>query len=256
MPFSLGPSARGKDIDGAIAETLGSLDAQSFSFRIQAQGTRWEPLQALRPEGPPLRPSDFDIVAGLRIGADDYLTKDVSLPHLLARVAALLRRGDLVGARAPAVGDEVITRGKLALDEKRLLALWDGRRVDLTKSLSYKGMMYSDVPNLALASGYTNASWTLKADLTSEYVCRLLNHMERTGTTQCTPRRNDPTVTPQRWIDFSSGYFERSIHKFPMQGSKKPWRLNQNYAKDLLALKFGAVDDGAMEFSGPRRAAA
>jgi two-component system OmpR family response regulator len=78
------------------------------------------------------RDSDFDIVAGLRIGADDYLTKDVSLPHLLARVAALLRRGDLVGARAPAAGDAVITRGKLALDEKRLLALWEGRRVDLT----------------------------------------------------------------------------------------------------------------------------
>ena len=70
------------------------------------------------------RDSDFDVVAGLRIGADDYLTKDVSLPHLLARVAALLRRGDLVGARASVASDEVITRGKLTLDEKRLLATW------------------------------------------------------------------------------------------------------------------------------------
>ena len=92
-------------------------------------------LRALSPSVPILfltaRDSDFDIVAGLRIGADDYLTKDVSLPHLLARVAALLRRGDLVGARS-AAGDEVIRRGKLTLDEKRLLATWDDRRVDLT----------------------------------------------------------------------------------------------------------------------------
>jgi two-component system OmpR family response regulator len=92
-------------------------------------------LRALSPSVPILfltaRDSDFDIVAGLRIGADDYLTKDVSLPHLLARVAALLRRGDLVGARS-AAGEEVIRRGKLTLDEKRLLATWDDRRVDLT----------------------------------------------------------------------------------------------------------------------------
>ena len=93
-------------------------------------------LRALSPTVPILfltaRDSDFDVVAGLRIGADDYLTKDVSLPHLLARVAALLRRGDLVGARASATGAGVITRGKRALDEKRLLALWEGKRVDLT----------------------------------------------------------------------------------------------------------------------------
>ncbi len=92
-------------------------------------------LRALSPSVPILfltaRDSDFDIVAGLRIGADDYLTKDVSLPHLLARVAALLRRGDLVGARS-AGGEEVIRRGRLTLDEKRLLATWNDRRVDLT----------------------------------------------------------------------------------------------------------------------------
>jgi cation diffusion facilitator CzcD-associated flavoprotein CzcO len=124
----------------------------------------------------------------------------------------------------------------------------DGKPADLTQSLSYKGMMFSGVPNLALASGYTNASWTLKADLTSAYVCRLLNHMERTGTRACTPVLEDPSVEPRPWVDFTSGYFQRSLHKFPKQGSKKPWRLNQNYARDIAMLRLGAVEDGVMRF--------
>jgi monooxygenase len=105
------------------------------------------------------------------------------------------------------------------------------------------------VPNLACSFGYTNASWTLKADLTCEYVCRLLNHMKATGTAIATPMLDDPTVTPERWIDFSSGYFERSLHAFPRQGSKLPWKLYQNYAKDILLFRFRSVDDGAMVFA-------
>ncbi|MGH8528679.1 MAG: flavin-containing monooxygenase [Nevskiales bacterium] len=127
----------------------------------------------------------------------------------------------------------------------------DGKSIDLAKSMSYKGMMLSDVPNLAITVGYTNASWTLKADLTCEYVCRLLNHMDRHGYRQCTPRINDPTVTEEPFIDFSSGYVQRALDKFPKQGSKTPWKLYQNYALDIIALKFGRVEDGAMVFSGP-----
>ena len=126
----------------------------------------------------------------------------------------------------------------------------DGQPVVLPKSMSYKGIMCSDVPNLAYAIGYTNASWTLKVDLTSEYVCRLLNYMDRHGYRQCTPRRTDPTVTEEPLIDFSSGYVLRAIDKFPRQGSKTPWKLYQNYALDLMTLRYGPVDDGAMEFSG------
>jgi cation diffusion facilitator CzcD-associated flavoprotein CzcO len=132
----------------------------------------------------------------------------------------------------------------------------DGRNVDLAKTMSYKGMMLSDVPNLASAIGYTNASWTLKCDLTSEYVCRLLNHMEKHGYSQCTPRRTDPTITEAPFIDFSSGYVQRSIDKFPKQGSRAPWKLYQNYALDLMTLKFGTVEDGEMEFSSPGAAIA
>jgi monooxygenase len=125
----------------------------------------------------------------------------------------------------------------------------DGRRVEPGRSMTYKGMMYSDVPNMAIAVGYTNASWTLKCDLTCAYVCRLINHMDRHGYRQCTPRR-DPSVAEQPWVDFSSGYVQRALDKFPKQGSKAPWRLYQNYARDLLALKFGSVRDEAIEFSG------
>ncbi|MFE8597907.1 flavin-containing monooxygenase [Archangium violaceum] len=124
----------------------------------------------------------------------------------------------------------------------------DGARCDLSKSLSYKGMMFSDVPNLAFTFGYTNASWTLKADLTSEYVCRLLNHMARQGVTTCMPRR-DPSVEEIPLLDFSSGYVLRALDVMPKQGSRKPWRLYQNYAFDLLMLRFGKVDDGTMVFS-------
>jgi len=116
--------------------------------------------------------------------------------------------------------------------------------------------MFSDVPNLALAVGYTNASWTLKAELICRYVCRLLNHMAATGTRQCTPRLRDASVGEAPLLDLTSGYVQRSIHLFPKQGSKIPWRLHQNYARDLRLLKRGPVDDGAMEFSNPPTRAA
>jgi cation diffusion facilitator CzcD-associated flavoprotein CzcO len=128
----------------------------------------------------------------------------------------------------------------------------DGRRVDFAKTMSYKGMMFSDVPNMASSIGYTNASWTLKCDLTCEYVCRLLNHMEERGVQQCTPRQNDPTITEEPFIDFSSSYVLRALDKLPKQGSKSPWKLYQNYALDLLTLKFGSLGDDAMEFSSPK----
>ena len=119
----------------------------------------------------------------------------------------------------------------------------DGRTVDPAKTFIYKGMMYSDVPNLASVFGYTNASWTLKADLVCEYVCRLLNRMDRGGWRQCTPRNSDPTLQEEPWVNFSSGYIQRALASQPKQGSKRPWKLHQNYALDLLSLRFGSVRD-------------
>jgi monooxygenase len=125
----------------------------------------------------------------------------------------------------------------------------DGRTIDFAKTMNYKGMMYSDVPNLASAFGYTNASWTLKCDLTCEYVCRLLNYMDRHGYKQCVPHNVDPSVEQLPVLDFSSGYVQRALPMLPKQGSKRPWRLFQNYAFDIVTLRFGKVDDGVMKYS-------
>ncbi|HEY5761125.1 MAG TPA: NAD(P)/FAD-dependent oxidoreductase [Steroidobacter sp.] len=154
------------------------------------------------------------------------------------------------GAELPA--DLIVTATGLNLQVLGNLALAvDGRPVEPARIMSYKGMMYGEVPNLATAFGYTNASWTLKCDLTCEYVCRLLNYMDERGYRQCTPHNEDPSITATPWIDFSSGYVQRSIDQFPKQGSKAPWRLYQNYALDLVNLRFAAVDDGVMRFSSP-----
>ena len=133
-----------------------------------------------------------------------------------------------------------------------LQATVDGAPIDWARTMSYKGLMFDGVPNLASAFGYTNASWTLKSDLTCEYVCRLLNHMRKQGMRQCTPRNTDPTITEQPWIDFSSGYVQRSLPLLPKQGSRAPWKAYQNYVRDILALRFGKLDDGVMALTNPR----
>lgn len=125
----------------------------------------------------------------------------------------------------------------------------DGVLADPAKSLGYKAMMYSDIPNLASSFGYTNASWTLKSDLTAAYVARLLNVMKRRGMRQATPRIAGD-VEPEPFLDFTSGYVQRGMDKFPKQGNRKPWRVHQNYALDLVALRWGGIDEG-MEFSNP-----
>lgn len=129
----------------------------------------------------------------------------------------------------------------------------DGEPVDFSTTWTYKGFAYSDVPNLASSFGYVNASWTLRADLTCEYVCRLLNHMEQTGTVQCTPRlRESDRAMPERpWIDdFSAGYMQRVMHLFPKQGDREPWINPQNYAHDTRMFRQSPIDDGVMRFTG------
>jgi len=125
----------------------------------------------------------------------------------------------------------------------------DGKSVKFSETTNFKGVMFSNVPNLFAAFGYTNASWTLKCDLSCAYVARLINHMDRCGYVACTPRLRDPSVRPEPLIDFSSGYVQRAIDQLPRQASKKPWKLYQNYVRDLLTLRFGSVDDGALEFA-------
>ncbi|MFL5900645.1 MAG: flavin-containing monooxygenase [Solirubrobacterales bacterium] len=125
----------------------------------------------------------------------------------------------------------------------------DGHAVDVPKTMTYKGMMLSGVPNCTFTVGYTNASWTLKADLTSEYVCRLLAHMDAHGWDKSVPEITDPTVAEAPLLDFTSGYVLRSLDEFPKQGSKEPWKLRQNYVFDLRSIRRGPIDDGAMQFA-------
>ena len=126
----------------------------------------------------------------------------------------------------------------------------DGAPVDLSKSLAYRGAMFSGVPNLASAFGYTNASWTLKCDLTGEYVCRLLNHMERKGYAYCIPHEGDADAPRQPLLDFSSSYVQRAIDQFPKQGAAPPWRVRQSYLSDLLSSRLDRVEDGVLRFFG------
>jgi cation diffusion facilitator CzcD-associated flavoprotein CzcO len=194
---------------------------------------------------------DADLFAAIRAGKVSVVTDEIAS---FTETGLVLRSGKELAADiiVTATGLRLKLLGGMTVDV-------DGSRVDFAKTMSYKGMMFSDVPNLACAFGYTNASWTLKADLTCDYVCRLLRYIDRHGYACGTPRRTDPSVAELPFLDFTSGYVQRAIEQFPRQGSRKPWRLYQNYALDLLTLRFGSIADGAMEFRRrdevPRRAA-
>jgi monooxygenase len=195
----------------------------------------WDQRLCLVPDG--------DLFAAIREGRASVVTDEI---ETFTEKGLKLRSGTELEADliVTATGLDLLVLGGIQLRV-------DGQPVEVAKTMSYKGMMLSGVPNLAMALGYTNASWTLKCDLTCGYVCRLINFMEKRGYRQCTARNRDPTIGEIPFIDFSSGYVQRAIHKFPKQGSKAPWRLYQNYALDVIALRFGALEDGAMVFSSP-----
>jgi len=194
----------------------------------------WDQRVCLVPDG--------DLFASIKSGRVSVVTDHI---ERIAEDGIELKSGD----RLPA--DVLITATGLEMQFLGGIELSvDGRRIDPHQSINYKGVMLSDLPNIAFTFGYTNASWTLKADLTAEYVCRLLNHMDAVGARVCTPRRRDPEVRVVPIFDFSSGYIQRGLRRFPQMGSKRPWRLYQNYALDLLLLRFGRVDDGQLEFGG------
>ncbi|CBL46607.1 flavin-binding family monooxygenase [gamma proteobacterium HdN1] len=127
----------------------------------------------------------------------------------------------------------------------------DGQPIDLTQKMAYKGALLQDVPNLAMVFGYTNSSWTLKADLVAEYVCRLIKYMDKAGVRQVVAHNTDPTITTLPFLNFAAGYVQRALKKFPIQGNKAPWEVRQNYFYDLRMLRFGAIKEQALQFSNP-----
>ena len=184
---------------------------------------------------------DADFFHAIKGGKADVVTDEI---EAFTETGVRLRSGQELPA------DIIVTATGLKLQMLGgIKVAVDGKPVNFGERMNFKGVMFSDVPNLASVFGYTNASWTLKSDLICAYVSRLIKYMDRRGYVQCTPRQNDPAVKPQPWVDFSSGYIRRSLDLFPRQGSKKPWKLHQNYLLDTVTLRFGAVDDSALEFT-------
>jgi monooxygenase len=184
---------------------------------------------------------DGDLFTALRHGTASIVTD---------RIATFTETGLELESGATLDADIVVTATGLNLKAFGGIRLSvDGAPINLHDHMAYKGLMLSDVPNFAFVVGYTNASWTLKADLVSEYVCRLLSHMDRHGFAQAVPHNDDPSITTRPLLDFAAGYVQRSLDQFPTQGSKAPWKLGMNYAQDLITLRHGKLDDGTMRFS-------
>ena len=183
---------------------------------------------------------DSDLFRSLRKGTSSVVTDHIKR---FTKTGIKLESGDLLKADivVSATGLELLPMGGMEIQI-------DGKIMALPDTLGYRGMMLSDIPNFVLAAGYTNASWTLKCDLTSEYVCRMLNHMDKKGFAYCVPRNRDPAMERVSFLDLASGYVDRSIDRFPKQGLKSPWKLYQNYLLDILSLRFGALSDKELEY--------
>ena len=184
---------------------------------------------------------DADIFRAVRSGKADIVTGQI---ECFTPTGLRLSSGEEIAADVivTATGLELKVLGGAALSV-------DGAAVDLSKAVVYRGAMFSGVPNLAVAFGYTNASWTLKCELVARYVCRLLNEMEARQLDACVPVNDDAQLPTQPFLDLSSGYVQRSAHLLARQGLRRPWRMYQNYLLDLLALKFSPLRDGVLRFS-------
>jgi monooxygenase len=166
------------------------------------------------------------------------------------QIEAFTERGVRLASGAELEADVLVTATGLNLLLLGAMSLSvDGREVVPSETVGYKGMMLSGVPNLAFTVGYTNASWTLKADLVAGYVCRLLNHMDERGARICVPRAPEPTQPTLPFLDLDAGYVRRASETLPRQGINPPWRLHQNYVRDVMMLRYGPVEDDAIAFS-------
>jgi monooxygenase len=193
----------------------------------------WDQRLCLVPDG--------DLFKAIRDGRASVVTD---------RIVTFTERGLRLESGGELEADIVVTATGLqllALGGTQLIV--DDRPVRLPETMAYKSMMLSGVPNFAFTIGYTNASWTLKADLVSEFTCRLLAYMGSRGYDTCVPVNDDPNIAERPLIDFSAGYVLRSIDQFPRSGSRAPWRLGMSYARDVVTLRYGKINDGVMRFS-------
>ncbi len=195
----------------------------------------WEQRMCLIP--------DADMFEAIKSGRASVVTDQIDT---FTEKGIQLKSGKLLEA------DIIVTATGLAMQAFGGMELTvDKQRVDPGQVLAYKGVMMSGVPNFASVFGYINASWTLKADLICNYVCRLLNFMDRKGVRQVTPNPVGESAAAPFVENFSSGYIQRALASWPRQGQKKPWRVYQNYFRDTISLKWTRVDDEGLDFSNP-----
>jgi cation diffusion facilitator CzcD-associated flavoprotein CzcO len=192
--------------------------------------------------------TDGDLFEAIGSGAVTVVTDEID---------AFTGHGILLKSGAHLAADVVVLATGLKLNLLGDIGFTvDGARLETSRAMAYKGAMLSGVPNMAYAFGYTNASWTLKADLTANYVCRLLRHMDSYGYAIATPRP-DPALAEQPFLNFTSGYVVRALKILPKQGSRRPWKVYQNYLLDVLTLRCARIDDGVLVFErAPARRAA
>jgi len=223
------PARAKKAMVGEVKKALGQTVDVATHFTPTYNP--WDQRVCLVPDG--------DLFEPLRSGKAEVVTDQI---ETFTEKGILLRSGRTLEADlvVTATGLKLLFIGGMKLTV-------DGREVEPSKAMNYKGAMLSDVPNLAVTFGYTNASWTLKCDLTCELVCRLLTLMDQKGYRICVPRLTDPEVQEEPLLDFSSGYVQRALSELPKQGSKAPWRVHQNYALDLMTLRHGPLEDGVLE---------
>lgn len=192
----------------------------------------WDQRLCLAPDG--------DFFAAIRAGKASIVTDQI---ETFTETGIRLRSGQEL------VADLIVTATGLTMKILSGVQLTvDGVTVDLAQTLLYKGTMYRDIPNLASSFGYVNASWTLKCELIAQHICRLLNYMDQHAYTHCTPRLRDHTVTYTPMMGLTSGYMQRARDTMPRQGARSPWKMHQNYLRDLVSLRLGAINDGTMEF--------
>jgi len=225
-------------LTGKIKEALGDkYDAATFTPPYDP----WDQRLCLVPDG--------DMFEAIRSGKAEIATGHIDR---FDETGVLLKDGRHLDADVivTATGLRLAVGGKIAFSV-------NGEPLDWSERFFYKGCMFSNVPNLALVFGYLNASWTLRADIDSDYVCRLLNHMKAVGAEVAVPYlAEDHGMEEDDIFDFSSGYIQRGKHLQPRNAMQQPWRMNQEYVKDRVWLKASPIDDGVMRFGHAEPAAA
>lgn len=182
---------------------------------------------------------DSDLFVALREKKASVVTDHI---ERFTETGITLKSGETVAA------DVIVTATGLELQFLGGMSVSvDGKAIDPQAHFSYRGAMISDIPNMTNVFGYTNASWTLRADLISEYMCRILNLLEHDTYVEARPVPQGVSVGAD-FVDFSSGYFQRALHKFPKQGTAAPWIITQNYARDIFLMRHGTIEDGSLIF--------